>query len=141
MFIWFLFLCSFLNWYCWDNFTAFTEFIFLILLSSIHWYYCAYFIDIVVFVLLTLLCSVYWYCFVHFITIIALISLVFIHSFNCVLLKLFSMKDMAPQPNKDSKEVDMDRKEELILAKQLRACRVSILPKVSFIIKPKDLVH
>jgi len=38
---------------------------------------------------------------------------------------------MAPQPNKDSKEVDMERKEELILAKQLRACRVSILPKVS----------
>jgi hypothetical protein len=28
-------------------------------------------------------------------------------------------------------EVDMDRKEELILAKQLRACRVSILPRVS----------
>jgi hypothetical protein len=26
--------------------------------------------------------------------------------------------------------VDMDRKEELILAKQLRACRVSILPRV-----------
>jgi hypothetical protein len=38
---------------------------------------------------------------------------------------------MAPQPAVDRVvEVDMDRKEELILAKQLRACRVSILPRV-----------
>ena len=35
---------------------------------------------------------------------------------------------MSPHPVKD---VDMERKEELILAKQLRAARVSILPKVS----------
>ena len=36
---------------------------------------------------------------------------------------------MAPHPVKD---VDMERKEELILAKQLRAARVTILPKVEF---------
>ena len=35
---------------------------------------------------------------------------------------------MSPHPVKD---VDMERKEELILAKQLRAARVNILPKVS----------
>ena len=35
---------------------------------------------------------------------------------------------MSPHPVKD---VDMERKEELILAKQLRAARVTILPKVS----------
>ena len=35
---------------------------------------------------------------------------------------------MAPHPLKD---VDLERKEELILAKQLRAARVTILPKVS----------
>ena len=34
---------------------------------------------------------------------------------------------MAPQP---TVEVDLERKEELILAKQLRACRVNILPRV-----------
>ena len=34
---------------------------------------------------------------------------------------------MSPHPVKD---VDMERKEELILAKQLRAARVNILPKV-----------
>ena len=34
---------------------------------------------------------------------------------------------MSPHPLKD---VDMERKEELILAKQLRAARVTILPKV-----------
>ena len=34
---------------------------------------------------------------------------------------------MAPHPVKD---VDLERKEELILAKQLRAARVTILPKV-----------
>ena len=33
---------------------------------------------------------------------------------------------MPPQPT-----VDVERKEELILAKQLRACRVNILPRVS----------
>ena len=37
---------------------------------------------------------------------------------------------MSPHPVKD---VDMERKEELILAKQLRAARVSILPKVKMI--------
>jgi hypothetical protein len=42
---------------------------------------------------------------------------------------------MAPQPGREVVvervvEVDMERKEELILAKQLRACRVSILPRV-----------
>ena len=33
-------------------------------------------------------------------------------------------------PTHNQVEVDLDRKEELILAKQLRACRVQILPKV-----------
>ena len=33
-------------------------------------------------------------------------------------------------PTHNPVEVDLDRKEELILAKQLRACRVQILPKV-----------
>ena len=39
---------------------------------------------------------------------------------------------MAPQPDRQLAVdlVDMDRKEELIIAKQLRACRVSILPRV-----------
>ena len=42
---------------------------------------------------------------------------------------------MAPQPGQEVAvervvEVDRERKEELILAKQLRACRVSILPRV-----------
>ena len=32
-------------------------------------------------------------------------------------------------PTHNQVEVDLDRKEELILAKQLRACRVQILPK------------
>jgi len=36
---------------------------------------------------------------------------------------------MAPQPHKV--ELDLDRKEELIIAKQLRACRVNILPRVN----------
>ena len=35
---------------------------------------------------------------------------------------------MPPQPHKV--ELDLDRKEELIIAKQLRACRVNIMPKV-----------
>ena len=47
---------------------------------------------------------------------------------NCV------ENEMPPQPESVDMErmveVDMDRKEELILAKQLRACRVSILPRV-----------
>ena len=34
-------------------------------------------------------------------------------------------------PTQQRVEVDHDRKEELILAKQLRACRVQILPRVS----------
>ena len=33
-------------------------------------------------------------------------------------------------PTQQRVELDHDRKEELILAKQLRACRVQILPKV-----------
>ena len=33
-------------------------------------------------------------------------------------------------PTQQRVELDQDRKEELILAKQLRACRVQILPKV-----------
>jgi len=37
---------------------------------------------------------------------------------------------MAPQPSKEQVELDMERKEELILAKQLRACRVNILPRM-----------
>ena len=37
---------------------------------------------------------------------------------------------MAPQPSKEDLEF-LERKEELIIAKQLRACRVSILPKVT----------
>ena len=40
---------------------------------------------------------------------------------------LLRLVAMSPHPLKD---VDMERKEELILAKQLRAARVSILPKV-----------
>jgi hypothetical protein len=36
---------------------------------------------------------------------------------------------MAPQPTKNQVELDMERKEELIIAKQLRACRVNILPR------------
>jgi hypothetical protein len=36
---------------------------------------------------------------------------------------------MPPHPERDV-GIDLERKEELILAKQLRACRVSILPKV-----------
>ena len=41
---------------------------------------------------------------------------------------------MAPQPKPQPTQVelDMERKEELIIAKQLRACRVNILPKASF---------
>ena len=42
-------------------------------------------------------------------------------------LDLISFK-MSPHPVKD---IDLDRKEELIMAKQLRAARVTILPKVS----------
>ena len=34
-------------------------------------------------------------------------------------------------PTQQRVELDQDRKEELILAKQLRACRVQILPRVS----------
>ena len=37
---------------------------------------------------------------------------------------------MAPHPHKV--ELDLDRKEELLIAKQLRACRVNILPRVRF---------
>ena len=37
---------------------------------------------------------------------------------------------MTPHPLKD---IDLERKEELIMAKQLRAARVTILPKVGWI--------
>ena len=36
---------------------------------------------------------------------------------------------MSPVQQQARVEVDLDRKEELILAKQLRACRVNILPR------------
>lgn len=36
---------------------------------------------------------------------------------------------MAPHP--ETSVIDLERKEELIMAKQLRACRVTILPKES----------
>jgi len=50
---------------------------------------------------------------------------------------------MAPQPDKDV-EIDMERKQELIMAKKLRACRVNILPKrdtgfVPEVFEPKRL--
>ena len=50
---------------------------------------------------------------------------------------------MAPQPDKDV-ELDMERKQELIMAKKLRACRVNILPKkdtgfVPEVFEPKRL--
>ena len=39
--------------------------------------------------------------------------------------------ELVMSPTQQRVELDMDRKEELILAKQLRACRVQILPRVS----------
>ena len=55
---------------------------------------------------------------------------------NCYLIRTFDLirtcylirTNMSPHPVKD---IDMERKEELILAKQLRASRVTILPRVS----------
>ena len=39
---------------------------------------------------------------------------------------------MPPQPDnaKDSSALDMERKEELLMEKKLRACRVNIIPRV-----------
>ena len=44
---------------------------------------------------------------------------------------------MSPVQQQARVEVDLDRKEELILAKQLRACRVNILPRPQQQLSPK----
>ena len=53
---------------------------------------------------------------------------------------------MSPGPHQQhhrAPELDLERKEELILAKQLRACRVNILPRYNqdtcYQLRPPDL--